>query len=1017
MPLDSPIFCWFFETIHDPLSSLPYTLGPNVNSWAVLGASRETTFPFNVTCVGTMGRLGMPLASPIFCWFFQTIHDPLSSLPYPLGPNVNRWAVLGGSREPTLSLNVTCVGQVGRLGMPLASLIFGWFFETIHDPLSSLPDNLGPNVNRWATLKTFTEPTFPVLVTCVGQVGRLGMPLAFPIFCRFFETIHDPLSEIPYPLGPNVNRWAVLGASREPTFCHNVTCVGQVGRLGMPLASFIFCWFFETIQDPLSSLPYTLGPNVNRWAALKTSTEPTFPVFVTCVGQVGRLGIPLSFPIFCRFFKTIHDPLSEIPCPLGPNVNSWAVPGAAREPTFPFNVTCVGTMGRLGMPLASPIFCWFFETIHDPLSSLPYPLRPNVNSWAVLGASREPTFSLNVTCVGQVGRLGMPLAFLIFCWFFETIHDPLSLLPYTLGPNVNRWAALKTSTEPTFPVFVTCVGQVGRLGMPLAFPIFCRFFKTIHDPLSEIPCPLGPNVNSWAVLVASRETTFPFNVTCVGTMGRLGMPLASFIFCWLFETIHDPLSSLPYNLGPNVNRWAALKTSTEPTFPVFVTCVGQVGRLGMPLAFPIFCRFFKTIHDPLSEIPCPLGPNVNSWAVLGASREPTFPFNVTCVSTMGRLGIPLASPIFCWFFETIHDPLSSLPYPLGPNVNRWAALKTSTETTFPVFVTCVGQVGRLGMPLAFPIFCRFFKTIHDPLSEIPCPLGPNVNSWAVLGASREPTFPFNVTCVGTMGRLGIPFASPIICWFFETIHDPLSSLPYPLGPNMNRWAVLGASREPTLSLNVTCVGQVGRLGMPLASLIFCWFFETIHDPLSEIPCPLGPNVNRWDALKTSTEPTFPVLVTCVGQVGRLGMPLAFPICCRFFETIHDPVSEIPCPLGPNVNSWAVLGASREPTFPFNVTCVGTMGRLGIPLASPIFCWFFETIHDRLNSLPYPLGPNVNRWAVLGASREPTLSLNVTCVGQVGRLGMPLASLIFCWFFETIHDPLSEIPCPLRAKCE
>ena len=154
---------------------------------------------------------------------------------------------------------------------------------------------------------------------------------------------------------------------------------------------------------------------------------------------------------------------------------------------------------------------------------------------------------------------------------------------------MNRWAAMKTSTEPTFPVFVTFVGQVGRVGMPMASPIFCRFFKTIQDPLSEIPCPLGPNVNSWA----------------------------------------------------------GLGSSTEPTFPVFVTCVGQVVRLGMPLAFPIFCRFFETIHDPVSEIPWPLGPNVNSWAVLGASREPTFPFNVTCVGTMGRLGMPLASFIFC----------------------------------------------------------------------------------------------------------------------------------------------------------------------------------------------------------------------------------------------------------------------------------------------------------------------------------------------------------------------------------
>ena len=417
--------------------------------------------------------------------------------------------------------------------------------------------------------------------------------------------------------------------------------------------------------------------------------------------------MPLRSPIFCRFFKTIHDPLNEIPCPLGPNVNSWAVPGAAREPTFPFNVTCVGTMGRLGMPLASFIFCWFFETIHDPLSSLPYPLGPNVNSWAVPGASREPTFSLNVTCVGQVGRLGMPLAFLIFCWFFETIHDPLSLLPYTLGPNVNRWAALKTSTETTFPVFVTCVGQVGRLGMPLAFPIFCRFFKTIHDPLSEIPCPLGPNVNSWAVAGAAREPTFPFNVTCVGTMGRLGMPLASPIFADLLR----PFTTL-------------------------------------------------SVHYPT------LGTNVNRWAVLGASREPTLSLNVTCVGHVGRLGMPLASFIFSWFFETIHDPLSLLPYTLGPNVNRWAAPKTSTEPTFPAFVTCVGQVGRLGMPLAFPIFCRFFKTIHDPLSEIPYPLGPNVNRWAVLGASREPTLSLNVTCVGQVGRLGMPLAFPIFCRFF-----------------------------------------------------------------------------------------------------------------------------------------------------------------------------------------------------------------------------------------------------------
>ena len=151
-----------------------------------------------------------------------------------------------------------------------------------------------------------------------------------------------------------------------------------------------------------------------------------------------------------------------------------------------------------------------------------------------------------------------------------------------------------------------------------------------------------PSLPTWPTQVTLRENvgsldapTFPFNVTCV---------MHCFVIRW---RCHDPLSSLPYPLGPNVNRWAALKTSTEPTFPVFVTCVGQVGRLGMPLAFSIFGRFFETIHDLLSEKPCPLGPNVNRWAVLGASREPTFSLNVTCVGQVGRLGMPLASFIFC----------------------------------------------------------------------------------------------------------------------------------------------------------------------------------------------------------------------------------------------------------------------------------------------------------------------------------------------------------------------------------
>ena len=232
----------------------------------------------------------------------------------------------------------------------------------------------------------------------------------------------------------------------------------------------------------------------------------------------------------------------------------------------------------------------------------------------------------------------------------------------------------------------------------------------------------------------------------------------------VFDDFLRPFTTLSVHydapLGPNVDRWADLKTSTEPTFPVFVSCVGPVGRLGIPLACPIFCGCFVTIHEPFSAMPCPLGPNVDRWAALKTSAEPTFPVFVTCVGPVGRLGIPLASPIFCGCFVTIHEHFSAMPWPLGPNVNSWSSLKTSTEPTFNVFVI---SVGRLGIPLASPIFRGFFETIHDPLSAIPCPLGPNVNSWDTLAASREPIIPFNATCVGTMGRLGIPLAYPIFC--------------------------------------------------------------------------------------------------------------------------------------------------------------------------------------------------------------------------------------------------------------
>ena len=238
-----------------------------------------------------------------------------------------------------------------------------------------------------------------------------------------------------------------------------------------------------------------------------------------------------------------------------------------------------------------------------------------------------------------------------------------------------------------------------------------------------------------------------------------------------------------------------------------------------------------------------------------------------------------------------------------------------------------------------------------------------MNTWASIGASREPTFPLSVTCVCTMGRSSIALACPYCLPIFENIHVTLSAIVNPLAPNVNSWDDLEASREPTLFLNMTRLDTTSRLGIPLASPIFCRFFGTIHDPLSALPCPLGPNVNRWRALGA-------VFVNCVVPVDGLSIPLASPISCGFFEAIHDPLSAILNPLAPNVNSWYTLEASREPTLFLNMTCVGTMSRLGIPLAFPIFWRLFGTIHDHLSAILCLLGPNVNSWSALEASRQP-----------------------------------------------
>ena len=110
---------------------------------------------------------------------------------------------------------------------------------------------------------------------------------------------------------------------------------------------------------------------------------------------------------------------------------------------------------------------------------------------------------------------------------------------------------------------------------------------------------------------------------------------------------------------------------------------------------------------------------MNSWDFLGAFTELTFSLNVTFVCIQWADFAYHWLALFFLFFETIHDPFSAIFCPLGPNVNRWGHPRRLQRTHISrfcdlcehngqighVFVICVGIVGRLGIPLAFPIFC------------------------------------------------------------------------------------------------------------------------------------------------------------------------------------------------------------------------------------------------------------------------------------------------------------------------
>ena len=130
---------------------------------------------------------------------------------------------------------------------------------------------------------------------------------------------------------------------------------------------------------------------------------------------------------------------------------------------------------------------------------------------------------------------------------------------------------------------------------------------------------------------------------------------------------------------------------------------------------PLFyADFFRPLTTLLSAITCPLGPNVNSWDTIGASREPTFPLcKRDLCGHYWQNEHTIGFPHFLLIFLDHLRPCQCIILPPRAymcNVNRWASLKTSTELTFAVFVICVGPVGRLGIRLAFPIF---LETFHE----------------------------------------------------------------------------------------------------------------------------------------------------------------------------------------------------------------------------------------------------------------------------------------------------------------
>ena len=148
------------------------------------------------------------------------------------------------------------------------------------------------------------------------------------------------------------------------------------------------------------------------------------------------------------------------------------------------------------------------------------------------------------------------------------------------------------------------------------------------------------------------------------------------------------------------------------------------------------------------------------------STEHTFPVFVICVSPVGRRGIPLACPIFCGLFETICDPLSAIPCPLLPNVNRWCHPMIAQRTHISGFCDLCGHNGQIGRTIGYPYFLQIFLNHSRPSQCITLPPRDKiVNRFARENVNRTNIFLYRDLC-GHNGQILHTIGFPYFLWIF-----------------------------------------------------------------------------------------------------------------------------------------------------------------------------------------------------------------------------------------------------------